>query len=78
MILSIDIIVYKGFDIKRIEGNKIRNSMKNTPRGQLFSYKNSNPLVKYVEYSVQLGTWNYTTNRLRDVKDEIDSYIKNR
>jgi hypothetical protein len=75
MILSTNIIIYKGFEIKRIEGRKIKNSIKNTQRGQFYASKNTNPLVKYVEYIVAFDKWNYSSSKLRDVKDEIDLHI---
>lgn len=77
MVISSNTIAYKGFEIKRIEGRKVRNSMRYVNRGQFYSAKDTNPLVKYVEYSVTLGKWNYSSNKLRDVKDEIESYINN-
>jgi hypothetical protein len=78
MITSRDIIIYRGFEITRIEGSRVRNSLKYTRRADLFSRRGASSFVKYVEYSVVLGTWNYSTNKLKDVKDEIDLYIKSR
>jgi hypothetical protein len=78
MILSRDIIVYKGFDITRIEGRRIRNSLKYTRTADLFSRRGVSTFVKYIEYSVSLGNYNYSSKKLSDVKDEINSYISTR
>jgi hypothetical protein len=76
MVISKSITTYKGYDITRIEGRRIKNSIKNTQRGQFYANKDTNPLVKYIEYSVAFATWNYSSDRLKDIKNEIDSQTK--
>jgi hypothetical protein len=69
MILSTNIILYKGYDIKRIEGKTIRNSLKYTRKADLFSRRGVSPFVKFVEYSSNIDGHTYTSKKLKDVKD---------